>query len=99
MKSDLMTRKGRLAYANKIGGMLARRQTELLKIATVTLDRSYWNGGSYTWMFNVNEKGYSHKQLVTSKTMLAMFNSLTETPVATIHYMLIKLDSHRNAGV
>jgi hypothetical protein len=90
---DLTTRIGRLAYAGKIGGLLAQRQTDFLGFQ-VTLDRSYWNGGSYTWVFNVNEGGYHHKQLVTSKTILAMFDEMG-VPEIPIHHMLTKLHNHR----
>jgi hypothetical protein len=97
MKLNLATRKDRLAYASKIGGMLAKQQTKVTGFL-VTLDRSFWNGNSYTWTFNVNEGGYCHKQLVTSKTILAMFDS-QGVPEIPIHHMLTKLHNYRHMNL
>ena len=56
-----MTREQLLRYAQLTGGMLGR-QLALSNNSQYTLDKVYWAGNTYVFIFNVDANIFSYKQ-------------------------------------
>lgn len=69
-----MTREQLLRYAQKTGGMFGR-QLAIANNANYTLDRVYWTGNTYTFIYNVDALTFSFKKSIKLPDAKALCNT------------------------
>lgn len=69
-----MTREQLLRYAQKAGGMFGQEMTKVTD-AHFTLDRTYWTGNTYCFIYHVQDGNFYYKQVMKLPIIVAMCDS------------------------
>ena len=92
-----MTREQKLRYAQKTGGMVGRMMTAITG-NLFTLDKVYWAGNTYSFIFNVSERvgNIYYKQIITLPVLLAIIidasKDYSTEQLPPVFNMVTKLD-------
>ena len=69
-----MTREQLLRYAQKAGGMFGQEMTKVTD-AHFTLDRTYWTGNTYCFVYHVQDGSFYYKQVMKLPIIVSMCDS------------------------
>lgn len=94
-----MTNEQKLRYAQKTGGMVGRMLTSISG-DLVTLDKTFWNGYSYTFIFNISERVGTlyYKQIFTLSVLTTITSGIVKNAednqkLPAVFHMINKLES------
>ena len=69
-----MTREQLLRYAQKAGGMFGQEMAKVTD-AHFTLDRTYWTGNTYCFVYHVQDGSFYYKQVMKLPIIVSMCDS------------------------